>query len=244
MDHCELDFIRGMGLLCKIRNAIMKCPACGAIVDSMALKCPQCGYVFSTESTSAKEIRNRIDLFQSQLLAAGNDEKKAALIRTFTLPNTVEGLMSMLTLASSSFESSNGNAVKMISAAWLEKARQAYRSLKTQGISDRDILSRLEPFSYLEDGKAKVKESSKQKKKKLIVRWLLIALIAAAIIYVFLLVLSNMDVEEPAEKTVRQEVMELIQQKDYDKARIKAAEADYSWDQMELMQMIDEAENK
>lgn len=224
----------------------MKCPACGAVVDSMALKCPECGYVFSTESASSKEIRDRIDQLQSQLLAVGKDEKKAALIQSFTLPNTVEGLMSMLTLASSSFESSNGNADKMISAAWLEKAREAYRSLKAQGGSDRDILSRIERFSYLEEGKSspKVKESTKQKKKKSVVLWIIIGVIAAVVIYVFLLVLSNMDVDEPAEKTVKQEVMELIQQKEYDKARIKAAEAEYSWDQKELLQMIDEAENK
>lgn len=224
----------------------MKCPACGAVVDSMVLKCPQCGHIFSMETTSAKEIRERIDLFQNKLLNAESDEQRAALIHAFTLPNTVEGLMSMLTLASASFESSNGNNDKMITAAWLEKACQAYQSLKAQGGSDRDILSRINRFSYLEDVKSlpKVKESFKQKKKRLIVRWIIVGVIVVVIIYVFLLFLSNLDVEEPAEKTVRKEVMELIQKEEYDKARIKASEAEYSWDQKELMQMIDEAENK
>ena len=212
----------------------------------MALKCPECGFVFLTESSSSKEIRDGIELFQNKLLAADKGEKKADLIRSFTLPNTIEGLMSMLTLASSSFESGNGNEERVVSAAWLEKARQAYQTLKNRGGADKKILSLLEKFSFLEEGKTlpKVKESAKQKKKKSIVRAVIIGVIAAAIIYVFLLVLSNMDVEEPADKTVRQEVMELIQLKEYDEARIKAAEAEYSWDQKELMQMIDEAENK
>ena len=78
----------------------------------------------------------------------------------------------------------------------------------------------------------------------MIVRWIIVGVIVVVIIYVFLLFLSNLDVEEPAEKTVRKEVMELIQKEEYDKARIKASEAEYSWDQKELMQMIDEAENK
>lgn len=224
----------------------MKCPACGAIVDSMALKCPECGYVFSTESSSSKEIRDSIEQFQNKLLSVDKGENKADLIRSFSLPNTIEGLMSMLTLASSSFESCNGKEERVVSAAWLEKARQAYQTLKNRGGSDNKILSLLEKFSFLEEGKTlpKVKESTKQKRKKSIVKSVVIGVIAAVIIYVFLLVLSNMDVEEPADKTVRQEVMELIQLKEFDKARIKAAEAEYSWDQKELMQMIDEAENK
>ena len=225
----------------------MKCPACGArIIDSMALKCPDCGYVFTNETTSSKDIRDSIDQFHNRLIAASSAEEKAEIIRSFSLPNTIEGLMSLLSLSSSNFNSSNGNEDRMISAAWLGKARQAYYLLKDRCGSDKEILSLLKQYSFLEekDSVLTIKESYKQKKRKKTIRWVVIGLIIIVVIYLFLLVLSNMDVDETSEKTLRQEVMELIQEKEFDKARIKASEAEYSWDQRELLQMIEEAETK
>ena len=51
--------------------------------------------------------------------------------------------------------------------------------------------------------------------------------------------------DEPATETnVRQEVIELIQKGKYDEARVKAAEAEYSWDQKELLEMIEKEKSK
>lgn len=220
----------------------MKCPACGAVVDSMAIKCPECGYIFSAESDSGKDIRERIDLFQQQLLNTSNIDEKAALIRTFTLPKTLEGLMSMLSLASSSFESSNRNEEMIISSAWLEKARETYRILKSRAGSDRHILEQIKDYSFLENTEIRAKESLQKTKKRSIIRWIIIGVVLILLIYFILLILSNLDVDESTEKTVQQEVMELIQEKEYEKARVKAMEAEYSWERDELMQMIDKAE--
>ena len=61
--------------------------------------------------------------------------------------------------------------------------------------------------------------------------------------YLFLLIVSNAD-EPSRESDIRQEVIELIQAGRYDEARIKAAQAEYSWDQRELLKMIEEEEKK
>jgi len=223
----------------------MKCPSCGAIINSIALKCPECGYVFSEESESSQRIRSDIQSLQERLSAVNTPLEKASVIGSFTLPNTEEGLMCLLEFAFSSFERSNGFEDETVSSAWLEKARLSYQMLKTRAGSDKKVLSKLERFAFLEEKEKtpKVKISNTKKKKRTVTRWILVTSIVAFAIYLFLLILSSLE-EPSSEKTTRHEVMELIQEGKYDQARVKAMETEYSWDQKELLELIDNAENQ
>ena len=224
----------------------MKCPACGAPVDPLALKCPECGYVFSHELESSKAIREEFQALQTSLVQAKKPNQKAAIISAFSSPVTVDGLLNMLVYAYSNFERSNGLEDEIISSAWLEKAKQAYQTLKIKANSDKDILSKMKEYAFLDDSKTipKVKVSKTLKKKRALLRWIIILGILFIAVYLFLLVVSNMDESNTSDVEIRQEVMELIQQGKYDQARAKAAESEYSWERRELMEMIEKEENK
>ena len=58
-----------------------------------------------------------------------------------------------------------------------------------------------------------------------------------------LLIVSNVG-DDDSTQNVCQAVMELIQEGRYDEARIKADEAEYSWEQRELNEIIDRAQNE
>ncbi|MBR0531654.1 MAG: zinc ribbon domain-containing protein [Bacteroidales bacterium] len=222
-----------------------KCPACGAMIGPMTLKCPECGYVLSSETENSREIRDSIQNLHSRLAAERNPHKKAAIINSFSLPATEEGLVNLLVEAFSSFEHSNGFEDEVVSSAWLEKSKQAYRLLKLKANSDRGVLSKVEEYSFLEDKKStlKVKISKSGKRKRNLLRWIIVLGVFVLCVYLFLIVLSNMD-EPSSDSTIRQEVMELIENKKYDEARKKAMELEYSWDQKELMEMIDKVQNE
>lgn len=224
----------------------MKCPACGAPVDPLALKCPECGYVFSHEFESSKVIREEFQALQTSLVQTQNPEKKAAIISAFSTPVTVDGLLNMLVYAYSNFERCNGLDDEKVSSAWLEKAKQAYQTLKIKANSDKDILSKIKGYVFLEDTKTipKVKISKTSKRKRSIFRWCIILGILLIAVYLFLLVISNMDEPNSSDVEIRQEVMGLIQQGRYDQARVKAAESEYSWERGELLEIIEKEENE
>lgn len=224
----------------------LKCPACGAPVDPLALKCPECGYVFSQELESSKAIREEFQALQTSLAQAQKPEKKAAIISAFSTPVTVDGLVNMLVYAYSNFERCNGLDDEKVSSAWLEKAKQAYQTLKIKANSDKDILSKIKGYAFLDDSKTtpKVKVSKTSKRKRSLLRWCIILGILIIAVYLFLLVVSNMDEPNTSDVEIRQEVIELIQQGKYDQARVKAAESEYSWERRELLEIIEKEENK
>lgn len=225
---------------------LLKCPACGAMIDSFALKCPECGFVFSQESESSKSIRDSIGVLQSQLMQEENAFKQVGIINSFTMPATAEGLLNLLVFSYSRFEQSNGRDDEKVSSAWLEKAKQAYKMLKIRSDSDRTIMSKVQEFSFLDNMKTipKVKVSKKSKSKRKIVRWAIALGVLAVVVYLSLLILSNLDEPTETDSTVRQQVMELVQERKYEEARQKAAEMEYSWDQRELQEFIDKEEKK
>lgn len=220
-----------------------KCPACGAILPAMSLTCPDCGYVISTESEGSKAIRDEIKHLQQLLLHARNDQERATIISTFSVPSTKEGLMNLLVFASNQFNSSNGREDMLISSAWLSKARQAYSLLKLHSSGDRQTFEQLKLYAYLEEDKTKIVQSETKRKKSMRIRLVAILLGIALVIYLFLLIVSNVG-DDDSTQNVRQAVMELIQEGRYDEARIKAAEAEYSWEQRELNEIIDRAQNE
>lgn len=226
--------------------SLIKCPACGAVVDPLALKCPECGYILSQESESGKLIRDSIESLQSQLSQERNPSKQASIINGFSMPGTVEGLLNLLVFSYSRFEQSNGLDDEKISAAWLEKAKQAYKMLKIRSDSDKSILGKIQEYGFLDQRSTipKVKSSRSQRKRRTWTRWIIILGLLAVAVYLFLLILSNMDEPVDSDASVRQQVLELVQEGKYDEARNKASEMEYSWDRRELMEMIEKNENK
>lgn len=223
---------------------VEKCPACGATIPGLVLKCPECGYVFPKEKESSKEIRDEIKEIQTQLLSAIDDKERMTIINTLSAPNTKEGLMNMLAFACSQFKASNGYEDAAITNAWLEKAKHMYSLLILQSSGDKELAKQLQQFAFLETEKQKVKQSVKSRNKKKWIRITLISLSVIVIVYLFLLIISNLSGDEVQAKSVKQEVIELVQKGRYDEARIKAAEAEYSWEERELLDMIEQASNK
>ena len=175
-----------------------------------------------------------------------NAFKQVGIINSFTMPATAEGLLNLLVFSYSRFEQSNGRDDEKVSSAWLEKAKQAYKMLKIRSDSDRTIMSKVQEFSFLDNMKTipKVKVSKKSKSKRKIVRWAIALGVLAVVVYLSLLILSNLDEPTETDSTVRQQVMELVQERKYEEARQKAAEMEYSWDQRELQEFIDKEEKK
>ena len=227
-------------------STTIKCPACGAMVDSFALKCPECGFIFAQESESSRSIRDSIEALQSQLMQEQKPARQAEIINAFTMPATAEGLLNLLVFSYSRFEQSNGRNDEKVSSAWLEKAKQAYKMLKIRSDSDRTIMSKVQEFSFLDNTSTipKVKASKQSKNRHKILRWIIILGVLAIAVYLFLLILSSMDEPVESDSTVRQQVMELVKEGKYEEARQKAAEMEYAWDQRELMEMIEKEENK
>lgn len=215
-----------------------KCPACGAILPPMSLKCPECGHVLSRESDSSKAIRDEIRELQTYLMGVEDDKERAAVISTFSTPNTKEGLLNLLIFAANQFNAANGQEDVSVSNAWLGKAKQAYTLLKIQSVGDKEMQIQLQQFAWI-DGKVKVVQAEKMRRKNKRIRLLCIFGGIAIVIYLFLLIVSNLSVEEDVPQNIRAAVMELIQEERYDEARIKAAEAEYSWERNELLEIVE-----
>lgn len=220
-----------------------KCPACGAILPTLSLKCPDCGYVFSRESESSKVIRDDLKELQDLLLKASSEQERATIISTFSTPNTKEGLMNLLVFAANQFHAANGREDAVVSSAWLSKARQTLSLLRLQSGGDKATMAQLQQYGWLEDNKLKVVQSETKRKKSKRIRLVVILLGAILVIYLFLLIVSNSGADRQPQD-VRKEVLELMQEGRYDEARIKAAEAEYSWEQRELLEIIEQAEKK
>lgn len=221
------------------------CPNCGAPLSGLEIKCPECGYVFSKETESNEKIRNTIESLQTKLSSVKKPSEKASVISSFTLPNTVEGMIGLLEFAYSNFERCNGLEEEAISSAWLEKSKQAYRTLTRQARNDKSILSLVERYTFFDDKKRcpKVQIQKSKKKRRSTIRWIIIIVAIVTALYLFLVIVSSLD-EPSSDAEIRREVMELIEEKKYDEARIKARELEYSWNQKELIEMVEKAENE
>lgn len=217
-----------------------KCPACGAILPPMSLKCPECGHVLSHESDSSKAIRDEIRELQTRLMGVEGDRERTAIISTFSTPNTKEGLLNLLIFAVNQFNAANGQEDVTVSNAWLGKAKQAYALLKIQSVGDKEMQAQLQQYAWV-DGKVKVVQAEKKRRKNRRIRLLCILGGIAVVVYLFLLIVSNLSVDDNAPQEVRTAVMELIREKKFDEARIKASEAEYSWERSELLELVEQA---
>lgn len=125
---------------------VRKCPACGAIVHSMAAVCPECGQEFTNikANSTANMLMQKIDEIQAQSSVAqrglnAKDAKTAQretwaiesqvtsrtvqAIKNFPIPNTREDLIEFMTLCLSNSRADR-QYVDEIAEAWREKFEQ------------------------------------------------------------------------------------------------------------------------
>ena len=125
---------------------VRKCPACGAIVPSMAAVCPECGQEFTNikANSTANMLMLKIDEIQAQSSVAqrglnAKDAKTAQretwaiesqvtsrtvqAIKNFPIPNTREDLIEFMTLCLSNSRADRQD-VDEIAEAWREKFEQ------------------------------------------------------------------------------------------------------------------------
>lgn len=125
---------------------VRKCPACGAIVPSMAAVCPECGQEFTNikANSTANMLMLKIDEIQAQSSVAqrglnAKDAKTAQretwaiesqvtsrtvqAIKNFPIPNTREDLIEFMTLCLSNSRADR-QYVDEIAEAWREKFEQ------------------------------------------------------------------------------------------------------------------------
>lgn len=211
---------------------VRKCPACGAIVPSMAAKCPECGYEFTNveANSSTRLLMQKIDEIQAQYaeLTANVDNKDESTIRTrgyqvkrqlndrtaqliqnFPIPNTREDLIEFLTLCIGSKADSimlDGN--DPVTPAWRKKLQQVIAKVKVALPNDQQAQELIEEY----EGK---RENSKKKGKKIAIGIVVLIVVACLIA---LLVPKEMSPKEQV-KALSEQVVEMVNKGDLDGAK-------------------------
>lgn len=212
---------------------VRKCPACGAIVPSMAAKCPECGYEFTNveANSSTRLLMQKIDEIQAQYaeLTANVDNKDekaistrdyqvkrqlndrtAQLIQNFPIPNTREDLIEFLTLC---IGNSKADSVMLdgndpVTPAWRKKLQQVIAKVKVALPNDQQAQELIDEY----EGK---RENSKKKGKKIAIG--IVVLIVIALLIAFL-VPKEMSPKEQV-KTLSEQVVEMVNKGDLDGAK-------------------------
>ena len=212
---------------------VRKCPACGAIVPSMAAKCPECGYEFTNveANSSTRLLMQKIDEIQAQYaeLIANVDNKDESTIRTrgyqvkrqlndrtaqliqnFPIPNTREDLIEFLTLCigNSKADSIMLDGNDPVTPAWRKKLQQVIAKVKVALPNDQQAQELIEEY----EGK---RENSKKKGKKIAIGIVVLIVVACLIA---LLVPKEMSPKEQV-KALSEQVVEMVNKGDLDGAK-------------------------
>lgn len=212
---------------------VRKCPACGAIVPSMAAKCPECGYEFTNveANSSTRLLMQKIDEIQAQYaeLTANVDNKDESTIRTrgyqvkrqlndrtaqliqnFPIPNTREDLIEFLTLCigNSKADSIMLDGNDPVTPAWRKKLQQVIAKVKVALPNDQQAQELIEEY----EGK---RENSKKKGKKIAIGIVVLTVVACLIA---LLVPKEMSPKEQV-KALSEQVVEMVNKGDLDGAK-------------------------
>lgn len=212
---------------------VRKCPACGAIVPSMAAKCPECGYEFTNveANSSIRLLMQKIDEIQAQYaeLTANVDNKDESTIRTrgyqvkrqlndrtaqliqnFPIPNTREDLIEFLTLCigNSKADSIMLDGNDPVTPAWRKKLQQVIAKVKVALPNDQQAQELIEEY----EGK---RENSKKKGKKIAIGIVVLIVVACLIA---LLVPKEMSPKEQV-KALSEQVVEMVNKGDLDGAK-------------------------
>ena len=212
---------------------VRKCPACGAIVPSMAAKCPECGYEFTNveANSSTRLLMQKIDEIQAQYaeLTANVDNKDESAIRTrgyqvkrqlndrtaqliqnFPIPNTREDLIEFLTLC---IGNSKADSVMLdgndpVTPAWRKKLQQVIAKVKVALPNDQQAQELIDEY----EGK---RENSKKKGKKIAIGIVVLFVIALLIAF---LVPKEMSPKEQV-KALSEQVVEMVNKGNLDGAK-------------------------
>lgn len=212
---------------------VRKCPACGAIVPSMAAKCPECGYEFTNveANSSTRLLMQKIDEIQAQYaeLTANVDNKDESTIRTrgyqvkrqlndrtaqliqnFPIPNTREDLIEFLTfcIGNSKADSIMLDGNDPVTPAWRKKLQQVIAKVKVALPNDQQAQELIEEY----EGK---RENSKKKGKKIAIGIVVLIVVACLIA---LLVPKEMSPKEQV-KALSEQVVEMVNKGDLDGAK-------------------------
>lgn len=212
---------------------VRKCPACGAIVPSMAAKCPECGYEFTNveANSSTRLLMQKIDEIQAQYaeLTANVDNKDESTIRTrgyqvkrqlndrtaqliqnFPIPNTREDLIEFLTLCigNSKADSIMLDGNDPVTPSWRKKLQQVIAKVKVALPNDQQAQELIEEY----EGK---RENSKKKGKKIAIGIVVLIVVACLIA---LLVPKEMSPKEQV-KALSEQVVEMVNKGDLDGAK-------------------------
>lgn len=212
---------------------VRKCPACGAIVPSMAAKCPECGYEFTNveANSSTRLLMQKIDEIQAQYaeLTANVDNKDESTIRTrgyqvkrqlndrtaqliqnFPIPNTREDLIEFLTLCigNSKADSIMLDGNDPVTPAWRKKLQQVIAKVKVALPNGQQAQELIEEY----EGK---RENSKKKGKKIAIGIVVLIVVACLIA---LLVPKEMSPKEQV-KALSEQVVEMVNKGDLDGAK-------------------------
>ena len=212
---------------------VRKCPACGAIVPSMAAKCPECGYELTNveANSSTRLLMQKIDKIQAQYaeLTANVDNKDESTIRTrgyqvkrqlndrtaqliqnFPIPNTREDLIEFLTLCigNSKADSIMLDGNDPVTPAWRKKLQQVIAKVKVALPNDQQAQELIEEY----EGK---RENSKKKGKKIAIGIVVLIVVACLIA---LLVPKEMSPKEQV-KALSEQVVEMVNKGDLDGAK-------------------------
>ena len=133
-------------------GTIHKCPNCGQVLDAFSVACPSCGYELRDahavtslrelslclqEVTSHSEKDVKQTFFERLRRDTTDvDNRAAALIMAFPIPNTREDLIEFIVVSASNIDVDAFNEMKRgslspseiaMSSAWLSKLEQAYQ---------------------------------------------------------------------------------------------------------------------
>jgi len=234
---------------------IHKCPNCGDTIDAYETVCEACGY-----ELRGRKATSVVHELAMKLENTDSIEKKEELIRTFYIPNTKEDIYEFFILATSNIKA-GGTDIK----AWTAKLEQAYQKaeLSFNGTQEFERLKLLykktQAIGRMNVTFGAFKSIGKCFKSKY--TWIVIGVLC---FYLFFFgPFSFFASEEQDHKehiayleVLVEEVEELIDDENYDAARIKASqiiddtnwssESEEKWDNVRetLLETIDKKEKE
>lgn len=133
---------------------VNKCPNCGEIVNAFDLICPSCGFEFRNKDNSSqlKEFFNSLNEVNDGSL--NSIKKRMLLVQSAPIPNSKEGIIEFMLMASSNIDDSilsKGSCpsemkdeefvnLRLLSQAWISKMEQAYQKAELMLRNDESII--------------------------------------------------------------------------------------------------------
>lgn len=175
----------------KTKSEIVRCPACGEIVDKNAVICPSCGYgIRDVADGSIALLSQKLDLIESKRpqkrkkdekdTISATDERKISLIRSWPIPNNKDDLIEFAAMASGNCIASPklGNdriaAEDALADAWRSKFDQAYAKAE-------HLFGDSDEFALLIDLKADIRKRTVVSRLRAWGPWIAYGLIMAAL---------------------------------------------------------------